>query len=265
MSTQTSSKTMVMIHGAWQGSWSFDVWRPYLAQRDWQTIAVNLPGNGCDPDDKTAPADVSLQLYIDHVVKLLKSLDRPVVLLGHSGGGIIASQVAEAAPECVECLVYLAGMMLPSGMSYSGLIEQYVAQQPDYEVGGVGPHLHWSADSLTSMVPSHVARAIFVQDIEQAVALQAVAKLRPQPERGRHIQPVLTPQRYGNVPRVYVEALQDNSLKLPFQRLMQSLSPGALRLTLDCGHVPQVAQPQALTALLCPVLEQRNYLMAAAG
>ncbi|MDB5775479.1 MAG: alpha/beta hydrolase family protein [Herbaspirillum sp.] len=265
MSARPGNKTMVMIHGAWQGSWSFDAWRPYLTQRGWRTIAIDLPGNGCDPDDRTLPADVSLQLYTDHVVKLLKSLDRPAVLLAHSGGGVVASQAAEAAPECVECLVYLAGMMLPSGMSFGELIERYLEQDPDYGVDGVSPHLYWSADGLSSMVPPHIARDLFVQDINETEALQAVAKLRPQAERGRTMRPALTPQRHGSVPRVYVEALRDNSVKLPFQRLMQTLSPGALRLTLDCGHVPQAAQPQALTALLCPVLEQRSYLHGASG
>jgi pimeloyl-ACP methyl ester carboxylesterase len=254
------NKTMVMIHGAWQGSWSFDRWRPLLAQRGWQTIAVDLPGNGCDPEDTTTPAEVNLELYTQHVLKLLRALDQPVVLVAHSGGGVVASQVAEAAPECVECLVYIAGMMLPSGMSFAGLVERYLAQDPGFAVEGVSPHLLWTPDGVSSMVPPLAARQIFVQDVPEDLALGAVARLRPQAEAGRTMQAQLTPERFGRVPRVYVEALQDNSVKLPFQRLMQALTPGALRLTLDSGHVPQFSQPQVLTERLCPVLEQLTYL-----
>ncbi len=251
-----ANKHVVLIHGAWQGSWSWDAWQPELLRQGWQIHAVDLPGNGCDPRDRTLPAEVSLDLYVAHVVRLLRTLDGPAVVLGHSGGGITASQVAEAAPECVACLVYLAGMMLPTGCTYGQLIARYQEQHPDFDPRGVGPHLQWTADGLLSAVPMAAAREIFLQDCATDVAMQAVAKLRPQPEGGRAMAPSLSAARFGSVPRIYVEALQDQSLYLPLQRLMQELTPGAVRLSLDCGHVPQLVQPQQLSAALLPLLDR---------
>jgi len=69
------TKHLVLIHGAWQGSWSWDAWRPELLRQGWQVHAVDLPGNGCDPRDRTMPADVTLNLYVEHVVRLLRTLD----------------------------------------------------------------------------------------------------------------------------------------------------------------------------------------------
>lgn len=250
------NKHLVLIHGAWQGSWSWDAWRPELLRQGWQVHAVDLPGNGCDPHDRTAPAEVSLHLYVEHVVRLLRTLDGPAVVLGHSGGGITASQVAEAAPECVAALVYLAGMMLPAGCTYAGLIARYQEQHPDFDPRGVGPHLQWSADGLLSTVPAAAAHQIFLQDCAPEAAMQAVAKLQPQPEGGRAMAPSLSAERFGSVPRIYVEALQDQSLHLPLQRLMQELTPGAQRLAIDCGHVPQLVQPQQLSAALLPLLDR---------
>ena len=40
------AKHIVLVHGAWQGSWSFDLIKPLLAQTGWQVHAVDLPDNG---------------------------------------------------------------------------------------------------------------------------------------------------------------------------------------------------------------------------
>lgn len=247
-----ADKTIVLIHGAWQGSWSFAAWAPLLQAKGWQVHALDLPGNGWGP---LADAPASLEVYTAHVAALLDRLDKPAVLLGHSGGGITASQVAEARPQQVAALVYLAGMMLPSGQSYSDVQRQCQQTLPMADLAGIAPHLQWAAERSASSVPVEAAQHIFLNDCEPKTARRAAALLRPQPESGRAMRNHLTPERFGRVPRLYVECRADRSLALPVQRLMQSLSPGAQRLSLDCGHVPQLAQPQRLTELLCAALE----------
>ena len=72
----------------------------------------------------------------------------------------------------------------------------------------------------------------------------------------------LSAENFGRVPRIYVECTEDRSLVLSVQRRMQTLSPGAVRLSLACGHVPQLARPGELTdrllAALAPVLSRRD-------
>jgi len=242
---------LVLVHGAWQGAWSFDAWAPLLRQRGWQVHALDLPGNGWGPG---ADAPAGLDAYVDHVAGVLAALDGPAVLVGHSGGGLTASQVAEALPQRVAGLVYLAGMMLPSGLRFAELLRHCQAEQPARPLAGIGPHLLWDAAHQHSRVPEAAALDVFLHDCPPEAARRAAALLRPQPERGRDLVNTLSPGRYGRVPRVYVECTQDRSIGLPLQRAMQALSPGALRLTLDCGHVPQLAQPLLLTEQLAPVL-----------
>src|SRR3546814_2064558 len=57
----------------------------------------------------------------EHVVAVVESLDGQCALVGHSGGGIVASQVAELLPSRVTGLVYVAGMMLPSQTDFGML------------------------------------------------------------------------------------------------------------------------------------------------
>jgi pimeloyl-ACP methyl ester carboxylesterase len=245
---------MLLIHGAWQGSWAWDAWLPELARLGWHAEAIDLPGNGCDPLDNTAPGDVSLKGYVNHVVANVLRHGESVVLVGHSGGGITATQVAEALPGRIACVVYLAGMMLPSGLSYRALLHECQAEHPEMDLSGIAPYLRKSADGLLTEVPVDAARRIFLHDAEPDTALQLAEQLRPQPNGGRDIAPIWTAARFGRVPRIYVEALDDRSLRLPVQRLMQAMVPGALRLSIACGHLPQVVRSRESAELVCTVL-----------
>ncbi|MET0348834.1 MAG: alpha/beta hydrolase [Rhizobacter sp.] len=252
MAERDPTKHLVLVHGAWQGRWSFAAWTPMLEAAGWHVHATDLPGNGWGPQ---ALAPASLAHYTTHVAGLLASLGHPAVVVGHSGGGITASQVAEALPERVTALVYLAGMMLPSGVSYADLALRVAAADPAADVTGISAFLDHDVAADTTTVRPEGAHACFVQDCDPAAARDAVALLRPQPESGRRMVNQLSTERFGRVPRLYVECTEDRSVTLPMQREMQRLSPGAKRLPIACGHVPQLAQPERLTRLLVPELD----------
>lgn len=253
MSPSSSSvHDILLIHGAWQGSWAFGVWKPWLEGAGWRVHCVDLPGNGQTPATAQQPA--TLAGYTTHVCEALAALERPAVVLGHSGGGIVASQVAEALPDHVAALVYLVGMMLPDGMSYADLIAAARADDPEWIYTGIGPHLHWNDDASSSRVSQEGALEVFLHDCPADAARAAARQLTPQAETGRAMANALTPGRYGRVPRLYVGCRNDRSVPWALQQRMQRLQPPQARVELDCGHVPQLACPQALTAALLPAL-----------
>ena len=245
-------RDIVLIHGAWQGSWAFDAWRPYLEDAGWRVHGVDLPGNGHTPATARHPA--TLAGYTAFVCETLLSLGGPAVVLGHSGGGVVASQVAEALPGQVAALVYLVGMMLPDGMSYADLIRQHHAEDPSWAYAGIGPHLAWSQDGSHSQVSHEGALQVFLHDCPADAAQAAARRLAPQPEAGRAMANALTAERFGRVPRLYVGCRNDRSVPWALQQRMQHLQAPQASIALDCGHVPQLACPQALTAALLPAL-----------
>lgn len=247
------ARHMILIHGAWQGSWAFAAWTPLLQAAGWNVMAVNLPGNDVSAQDAS---HAHLDGYTAHVLRILETLRGPAVVVGHSGGGMTASQVAEAAPQRVSALVYLAAMMLPSGTSYGDLIAQCRAADAGFHYAGIDPHLIWNADHSSSRVPIEAALELFLHDCRPGAALKAASRLCAQPESGRAMVNRLSAERFGQVPRIYVECRQDRSVTLALQQRMQQLTPGARRISLDCGHVPQLACPQALTDALLPVLDK---------
>src|ERR1700730_6735367 len=110
---------VILIHGAWQGSWAWARFTPYLQAAGLAAHAVDLPGNGADGSD---PADVAFGACLQHVYPVVRMLNRPVSLVGHSGGGLLVTAFAERWPDRVSRLVYVVGMMLPDGTSFEKLV-----------------------------------------------------------------------------------------------------------------------------------------------
>jgi pimeloyl-ACP methyl ester carboxylesterase len=234
--------TALLIHGAWQGAWAWDAFIAPFTAEGWTCRAIDLPENG---QPGAGEGQAGMESYIAHCAKFL---EQPTVVIAHSGAGVIASQLAEDFPDRVKCLVYVAGMMLPSGVAFEDLLVALAAEAAVSK--GIGPHLQWSEDGQFSSVPAQAALEIFLQDCRADAARRAAERLRPQREAGRRLRAALTPERYGRVPRIYVEALNDRSVVIEVQRRMQRLSPGARTLTIDTGHAPQLAQPQLLARML---------------
>lgn len=247
----TAGGAVVLIHGAWQGSWVWARLTPILEAAGLAPVAIDLPGNGMD--DTPAEA-VTLDLYVAHIAEIVSALPGPVALVGHSGGGLVATAAAEALTGKVNRVAYVAGMMLPSGMSFGDLLADMKAAEKG--LVGIGPHLVWSPDGLTSAVPAEAAADIFLSDMARAEALELAAKLTPQPQGGRDIRTEWTKDRFGALLRLYVECAGDRSLALPVQRRMQELVPGATCITLDTGHAPQASAPERLAAALIPFLSR---------
>ena len=91
---------------------------------------------------------------------------------------------------------------------------------------------------------------IFLQDLPREQAMAAAQRFCSQPEGTRALVSEWTAERFGRLPRLYVEATEDRSVVLAAQRKMQALVPGAQVVSLACGHVPQVVQTAAVAEAL---------------
>ena len=109
--------TFVLVHGASHGSWCWDKVVPLLEAQGHQVVAVDLPGNTYGEFD-IPPAQVTLETYAQHVCKVLDQLDEPVVLVGHSLGGLTITQTAEYRPDKIRSLVYLTAVLIRPGEAF---------------------------------------------------------------------------------------------------------------------------------------------------
>ena len=220
---------IVLIHGAWQGGWVWTDIEPNLAAVGHRCHAVDLLGSAPHTPDRGSVT------FTDQVV-----------VVGHSGGGLAASQIAEEMPDRVIGIVYVVGMMLPDGVRFADVVESCREREPS--ASGIWPRL----DHLegVSSVPADAAIDIFYHDCEPSAAANAAAKLTPQSNAARDVAPRISEARFGSVPRIYIEALKDRSLVPAVQRRMQELVPGASVRQMDTGHAPMLADPGGLSELL---------------
>lgn len=235
---------LVLVHGAWAEGWVWDGVVPRLQSAGLDPVVVDLPGT---PASGVGVEQAHLDGYVQAVLAALPA-EGPVVLVGHSGGGVVVTAVAEAVPERVAGVVHVAGIMLPSGTAFAQVCAEAVADGVDLD-GGVVPFLRRHGEDA-SVVPPEVAVAVFFQRAPAAAAVAAARRLVPQPDAGFEPRATWTAERAGRVPRLYVEALADRSIPLRLQRYLQARTPGASVVTLDSDHAPQLSAPDALARAL---------------
>jgi pimeloyl-ACP methyl ester carboxylesterase len=235
--------TFILVHGAWQGAWAWDTIVPRLQAAGHDAIAVDLPGNG---NDNTPPADVDLGRYAAHVAGIIDSTTGPIIMVGHSMGGTAAAQACELRPDRIALAIYLAAFLLPDGLSVLEFYERYLEPW----MRGAHARVTYDATGLLSSIDPKSAAEVFYHQADRSLAEAAARRLTPQPEGGRRSRLRLTPDRFGTIPRVYIEARQDRSVHLPLQRKMQELTPCLAVYHLDSDHAPQLSAPDALTGLI---------------
>ena len=112
--------TFVLVHGAWHGAWCWEKVVPLLEEAGHDVVVPDLPGHG---EYGTPMPELSMQGYAERVVRAVDEASEPVILVGHSMGGIVVSLVAEARPDRVRKLVYLTGFLLEDGKTLLSVAE----------------------------------------------------------------------------------------------------------------------------------------------
>ncbi|GAA4836118.1 alpha/beta hydrolase [Actinomycetospora corticicola] len=102
-----SSITYVLVHGAFSTAAAWGPVARDLALRGHRVVAVDLPGHGLDARD-TGMVGVSTADDVAAVTAVVRAVDGPVVLVGHSRGGLTVTAVANAVPERLAHVVYVS-------------------------------------------------------------------------------------------------------------------------------------------------------------
>lgn len=112
--------TIVLVHGAWSGSYRWRKVRPLLWSKGHEVYTPCLTGLG-ERSHLNGP-QVNLSLHIQDVVNVFEYEDlRDVVLVGHSYGGMVVTGVADRVPERIAHLVYLDAFVPNDGESLWGI------------------------------------------------------------------------------------------------------------------------------------------------
>lgn len=109
-----TSKTYVLIHGAFHGGWCWQQVAAGLRAQGHRVFAPTLSGLAERAD--LLATQPTLATHIDEVVQLIDDEQlRDVILVGHSLGGVVASGVVDRVPDRIRHLVFLDGHILQAG------------------------------------------------------------------------------------------------------------------------------------------------------
>ncbi len=236
-------KTYILIHGSWHSAWNWHKVTPLLEKAGHRVFAIDLPGMG---RDKTPIEKVTMKGTVQKIVDLIDSIEGKVILVGHSKNGIMISQAAEYRPEKIEKLVYLAAYLVPNGKTqreYSiqdtgGWLKPYVTQYPE-----TGSH---------TLQPEIYKEGLY-HDCDDDITELAKVLLGHEPVESGITPLELTAERWGSVPRVYIECTEDRAVTPYIQQKMYTETPCEKVYKMNTSHSPFFSQPKTLVDILLNV------------
>ncbi|MEU5775906.1 alpha/beta fold hydrolase [Streptomyces venezuelae] len=270
----------VLVHGAWHGSGQWAATQRALAGLGAASMAVDLPGHGFDAPlpsgylqpgqpgmltERSTLAAMTMDECAEPVLDTLTQArhHRRVVLVAHSAGGGPASLAAERAPELVDEIVYLSAFV-PAGrrrfLDYLGSPENATARGQSLNLGDPG-ELGAVRINPLSQDPAYVEelRQTHYHDTPMDRFARWRSALSTDLPLAIPTTPVIvTPGRWGRIPRTFVRCADDRALPPAVQDLMIAEAdrampgnPFAVR-TLPGSHSPFAARPRELAAVLLP-------------
>jgi pimeloyl-ACP methyl ester carboxylesterase len=234
----TDSPTVVLVHGAFADASGF---AGVIRELESAGHAVVAPPNPLR----------SLAFDAAAVANVARSIDGPVVLVGHSYGGAVISQ-ASAALDNVTGLVYLAAFGLDVGESCAGVQEGYppsllatTSYPTGYDAPGApgGPDLYIRKGSF---------RETFCADVPVDVADVMFATQRPLSLAA--LTENATAAGWKTKPSWYLVSEHDNAIPPDTERFMAKRM-GATTEEIAGSHTAFIAQPVAVAVFIRRALE----------
>ena len=239
----------LLVHG-WSSSWyALSPLLPLLSRR-FRCVAVDLPGYG---NSERLPGRTTIVRYAELLAGLARDLsDSPVVIVGHSMGGMCGVTMALRRPELVDRLVLL-GPTISGRLSF--WINAFVAPITRLErhavanraVAALEPYMVGVTDRL--MRPASFAER---SEISQADYERLRADAR-RPGQGRVRAECYWAMRNNNLsgrlaqletPGLVIWGAEDNTVPLRDAGVVADEWRGAdLRIVPKAGHWPQFETP----------------------
>jgi pimeloyl-ACP methyl ester carboxylesterase len=235
----------VLVHGGFHGAWCWERTVVELDRLGHDAVAIDLPGHGARRDE-TEPTTVEGR--IEAITSVLEPGD---VLVGHSGGGFDITMAADAAPDRVGHVCYLAAGFPREGRTWpEAMALRSDGTMGDFDVAGMLQHLVIGDDGSMSFGSAEGARELFWHDCDDATVAWAFDLMCPERAGETSDRPVSIPAFWAaDLPRSFIRCTDDRAMP---RWLADTVTErlGVEQLTIDASHSPFMSRPRELAQLL---------------
>lgn len=224
--------TVILVHGAFAGSSSWNDVISDLGEHGYPVIAVANPLRGLKSD-------------ADYLARVVESVPGPVVLVGHSYGGEVIT-VAGTGKRNVKALVYVAGLAPDSGESAASLGDRFPG-------GTLGQALATPIRQADGAEDLYIERAKypaqFAADVPSGAAREMAATQRPI-TKGALGEPSSEPA-WKTIPSWFIYGSLDRNIPPTLHAFMAQRAGGKETIEVaGASHVVMISHHQEVAALI---------------
>ncbi|MDG4821815.1 alpha/beta hydrolase [Asanoa sp. WMMD1127] len=226
--------TIVLVHGAFADASGWAEVTRRLQRAGYPTVAPANPLRG-------VPSDTA------YLAEFLRTITGPIVLVGHSYGGIIITNAATGNPA-VKALVYIAAFAPDEGETLEALQTKFPGSKLGLEALDLRPYTRPDGSpSADGYVKADLFRQIFAGDLPESVTAVMAATQRPGDVHT--LQDRSGPPAWRDVPSWYLVARDDNLIPAAAQRFMAQRAHSRT-VEVRASHVAMMSEPAVAADLI---------------
>jgi len=235
--TTQAKPTVVLVNGAWanNASWSRVIKR--LQNDGYTAVAPPNPLQSLNGDAQT-------------IADFLQTIPGPIVLVGHSYGGMVISNAATGNPN-VKALVYIDAFIPNQGESALGLD----SSQPGSALGTGPPNTLFNFVPFPGAAPGdallYVKPSVFLQGFANDLPAKegAVLEATQAPAVFSALTAPSGPPAWKTIPSWDLVGTIDNALPSSIQLFMAHRAHAQIT-QVKAGHLSMISQPAAVTKVI---------------
>lgn len=217
-------KNIVLVHGTWADGSSWSKIIPLLEAEGLHVVAVQNPLTSLADDVAATKRAIELQ-------------DGPVLLVGHSWGGVVITEAGNH--DKVVGLVYVAAAAPDDGQSFLELVQTALSTPGNDEIRP-------DAYGFVSMSPKGIFED-FAQDLPESERKLLLATQGPQAFSA--LKEKVSKAAWKTKPSWYIVAGNDRMINPDLERTLAKKLKAATT-ELKTSHVAMLAQPEQVTAVI---------------